>query len=675
MRKAILVLLLTHIGFNLAGCTPVLTPHLTNQIITWLGFSLLGGLLFLLPGWGLGALLYPEWSVVSIGSKIGLSSALSLALYPHLLLWSHLINWQPGVLLAWIPPLIGVLSLAWQALHSQRKWAQTSINNFHIKHHLPELTLLILVCGLIFTRFYAVRSITLPAWGDGLHHTFITALLVENRGLFSDWAPYAELKSLDYHYGFHAAAAAFKWLSGVDAAQATLATGQLFNILAVLALIPLAKKIYPSRWSGVLAVMLAGFGFQMPLYYANWSRFTQLAGQVILPAGIVLIGEYFEQSGRDNRRLGLALLAMSGLGLTHMRVLIFGLLFVPIAFLLNWHPSRTRLLLSKTILLSGLLAGILLPRLLQILNANFFTFFTQLVTSSPTSVQAVATSDPIGDLRFFLPVWGWLLASLGLGWLLWRHRIWAAMLGGWSLLILLAANPDWLRLPGTGVLSNFAIFIAAYIPGAVLVGATLAFLLGRIENHLSSALQHGRWHQPVLYRTLLASLVVLLAIAGAYRYRHTFNPQLANLVTSSDLEAAEWISSHTLPDSLFLINGFLAYNGTTAVGSDAGWWLPYTAQRSVTLPPILYGTEAELYPGYYEHVKELVEAVYTLGPEHLEYIRLLAERGVDYVYIGQLHGSHNAPQPSPLIPELLEGDPHYQLVYQLDQVWIFKFIP
>src|SRR4030066_2372836 len=63
-------------------------------------------------------------------------------------------------------------------------------------------------------------------------------------------------------------------------------TGQLLNILAIISLYPLAYKITKNRWAGVLAILVAGLLSPMPMSYVNWGRYTQLAGQVILPVSI-----------------------------------------------------------------------------------------------------------------------------------------------------------------------------------------------------------------------------------------------------------------------------------------------------------------------------------------------------------------------------------------------------
>jgi hypothetical protein len=205
---------------------------------------------------------------------------------------------------------------------------------------------------IVITRCVAADRLDAPLWGDSYHHTLIAQLLVDNGGLFNSWQPYAEMQSLTYHFGFHGAAAVLHWLGGLAVPKAVVWAGQLLNILAALALYLLALRISDSRWAGVGTLLVAGLLASMPSYYVNWGRYTQLAGQVILPAAIYLTWVVVENQelaiadrrwsvvgGRwslaDWRFFILSWIALAGLALAHYRVLIFVVLFFPALFLLQ----------------------------------------------------------------------------------------------------------------------------------------------------------------------------------------------------------------------------------------------------------------------------------------------------------------------------------------------------
>jgi hypothetical protein len=96
-------------------------------------------------------------------------------------------------------------------------------------------------------------------------------------------------------------------------------------------------------------MLLAGLAFSMPMVYLNWGRYTQLAGLVILAAWVHLAWEFFDNRARSWKLLTLNWLALSGLALTHYRVLIFAILFIPAYFLIDLPNKRFFTILKRSI--------------------------------------------------------------------------------------------------------------------------------------------------------------------------------------------------------------------------------------------------------------------------------------------------------------------------------------
>ncbi len=145
------------------------------------------------------------------------------------------------------------------------------------------------------------------------------------------------------------------------------------------------------------------------------------------------------------------------------------------------------------------------------------------------------------------------------------------------------------------------------------------------------------------------------------------------LVTRPDLRAASWIRNHTEPGARFYVNSFFAYGGTSVVGSDGGWWLPLLAERATNLPPLNYSAESSFNPDYREQINGLVEIVLTEGIEDPQVYAQLRDLGITHVYLGQLQGRVNNPNPG-LNAETLVSSPLYRPVYHQDQVWIFELV-
>ena len=226
----------------------------------------------------------------------------------------------------------------------------------------------------------------------------------------------------------------------------------------------------------------------------------------------------------------------------------------------------------------------------------------------------------------------------------------------WCGLVFWAANPQWLNLPGEGVLSNYAILIAAYIPAGLALGTALSWFIGRGQVRAVVAcaglIVLGVWHVPLRCSDVRESPYAL--------------------VTRPDLHAAAWIEENIPQNARFMVNSFFAYGGTDIVGSDGGWWLPLLAQRQTTLPPLTYETERGPRPDYLEWINALSALVQDKGMTHPDVLRALAERGVTHIYIGQRQGRVNYSGPHVLIAEQLLADSNFEPVYHRDRVWIFR---
>jgi hypothetical protein len=431
------------------------------------------------------------------------------------------------------------------------------------------------------------------------------------------------------------------------------------------------------------------------MYYVNWGRYTQLAGQVILPAAIYFAWDILLAQSQDpasttlgnslkdkirrwlpvsSASLALAWMAWGGLALTHYRVLIFAALFFVAFLFLYARRASWRDLFLKTFWMGAGAALFFLPRFVEVFGGKILLIFARQM-STPAATVAASTSaqqyNSIGDLFFYLPAWLWLLFPLAIAWGLWRREKSVALISLWWFLILLAANPQWLQLPGEGALSNFAVFIAAYIPVSVLAGD----LLGQ---GISSKWKvgSGKWQAAsgnILALTLLI-LVFGVSVWGARQRLGDLQVTTSALVTSSDVRAAEWLQKNTPLDARFLVNSFFAYGGSAIVGSDGGWWLPLLAQRQTTLPPLNYSFDQGPRPDYVHWINALTGEIQNKGVTHPDVLTLLRERGVSHVYIGQRQGRVNYGGPYVLEPGQLLASPDFHLVYHQDRVWVFEII-
>jgi hypothetical protein len=242
-----------------------------------------------------------------------------------------------------------------------------------------------------------------------------------------------------------------------------------------------------------------------------------------------------------------------------------------------------------------------------------------------------------------------------------------------------------LRLPGAGILSNFAIFIAGYIPAGVLIGSATGDLLSVFGIVQNSEILESRRSQPsennqnsqtrkLVLNTVILFVIIGISVLSIRSNLRIVQPAAHALVTRPDLKAGKWINENLPSDAKFLVNSFFAYGDTLVVGSDAGWWLPFLAQRETTLPPINYGTEQGPPPDFVSYTNELVATIRTNGISHPETLKELQKRGVTHIYIGQQQGQVNANEPPMLSTRELMADPRFELVYNQDRVSIFELM-
>lgn len=595
--------------------------------------------------------------------------------------------------------------VAWQGIQARRfvgqavrrQMARLLAAGPWITYHLPHLALLATTALVLGVRLYAVRDLATPMWGDSYQHTVMAQLIVDNGGLFDSWEPYAPLQTFTYHFGLHANVALFHWLSlldgdGLPVYRSMIWVGQILNVLAVLTLYPLALKVSGSRWAGVVAVWIAGLMLPMPMYYVNWGRYTQLAGQVILPVAVVLSWSLFdspprarsgrvwsEDSGRRSKAQGFLLggrwgecfacigclvpawIAVAGLALTHYRVLIFYGVFV-LAWLLLNSGRGWRLAWGRAIWLGAGPLAIVLPWVARTLGSSIARTVTRQMTTVPDRLSSFSVQyNAVGDLSTYIKPWGWLLLAVAVASGLWWRRRGTLVVSAWWFLLFVATNPQMLGLPGSGVITNFALFIATFIPAGILIGDLGGLLIDRVGSR-------------VWVHIFLVFLLVAYGLRGARLRIGDMRVQQHALALQPDVEAMAWIRENTPADARFLVNSFFAYGDALVVGSDGGWWLPLLAERANTVPPLNYGAEQGPWPGYRLWVNELTGQIQDRGACDPETVEMLRARGITHVYIGQQQGRVNYSGPHVLVAQDLLSSSYYRPIYHQDQVWVFELV-
>lgn len=638
---------------------------LLKEALIWAMYIGIFGIIYIVPGSAFLKLLDQKWDTRDWFEKIVLAAGVGLVIHPILILWTSLVGIRLGPLYAWLPLIFGLGTLI---LLSLLKRQIRTFNPGKLHFEWIDLALLIIISFIVISRFWAIRTVVIPLFGDSYQHTMITKLLLDHSGLFSDWQPYTDLVTFTYHFGFHSIAAVFSWMSKLSAPQSVLVVGQILNCIAVFSLYPIAKKIGASKIAGLVAVVIAGCLSPMPAQYVNWGRYTQLAAQATLPIFAILYIDTLQTKYLKGSQAVLSGVLLAGIALTHYRIILFAVLFFVGYHLIFLSDSSSRNKLRLSIIVISVAILLSLPWFINSFGGRLVSLFRVQLSTAPSLVrETTPVNNPTGPLDSYLPVYiWWLFGIASTAAILLRHKIGTMILLWWALIVF-AANPQWLNLPGAGIITSFAAFIAAYIPAGILIGASI----GWMSNYITSkALPVS-----IPYLNITTIGLLIIALYGASRQARILNPGQFSLVTRPDIRAANWIDSNLPADAHFVVNSFPAFYDTTVVGSDAGWWLPLLAFRSTTLPPITYVFEKDPYPGYRQSINNLVDTLRTYGTLSPEYLQALEKRGVTHLYIGQRRGSVNYDGPLSFDPKMLLSDSHFIPIYNQDRVWIFEVHP
>jgi len=648
--------------------------------LTWAGMLAIGFFLFILPGWGLFSLLWPGWGNLAWPEKLGLSAGLSLALYPLLLVWTDIIGLHLGAVYAWLPPLAGLGMIVWRNRRRLNKEGLKQIALAPFRRAslsiLPDITLLIVLALIVFTRFWAIRSLEAPLWADSVQHTVMAQLMLDNGGLFKSWLPYAPYKSLTFQFGFPAFTALFAWLTGMTSVKATLIVGQIINGLAVLALYPLAVRIAKgNRWAGIGAVLVAGLLSFMPAYYVNWGRFAQLAGQAVLPVALWLAWEALASSSPSPTQkridkgwlvtIGFSALALAGMILCSYRMPYFYATFI-LALLVGWGLPELRLngriwARKMGILLAiAVLAGLLfLPWGLRLVGSHLGAQVEASMTTGSTMQSVLNDYSAWGGILRYIPAALAAVALAGLAWSLVRKHWMVAAQALWVALVGSVVAGRMIHLPGAKMMQSFAILIALYIPVGLVVGWLISEIVGSGKA--------GK------RQILVAMAVLVAAIFSAVGQRSIPIPDTVAYVTRPDMLAMAWIREQLPDDVHFLVEGVM-YQNTGIIGSDAGWWLPLLAGRQNSIPPQYATMEKPIQPDYTKRMTALVKNLQTTSPGSPQGVALLCGEGLHYVYIGQQEGEaalRFLGSPQLFSPDAFIPSQYYRLLYHQDRVYVF----
>lgn len=633
-------------------------------------------------------------------------SFLSIAFWPLLLLYASLAGLRFTPAFVWGVLLICALYLAYRVAQTINRPAPTGSTSMLaprlrlFRPRVPRLGWAINFLALggmtalaLAFRLGDAQGLVVPMFGDSLHHTMITTIIMSTGQVPTGYAPFVPVDTFTYHFGFHTLAATFGLLSGSSAPYSVLLIGQALIVMAVPGAYILNRQLFNTRLAGLGAALLTGFVSLMPNYYINWGRYTQLAGQVLLMAALTFV---VRAMSAEWKRSDVAITAfcVAGLIVVHYRVLIFfglfGLALGAWQLITMWGRWKAVWAAWGRGLLAVAIGLIATSTWVYNLATNYLPGLAGRL-STVTSDYLAQYNNP-GALPFYV---GLLLPAIGLAGVViavmsaLSRR--AAQSGGDSAAItppyfVALVVAMWMALliaslwVVPGAIGSYTVAITLYIPLSALGGYAVAWAC-RVAGRLLSA-------PPTAFALgILVAAPVLASFTGA---SHVADPAQFAYVQPADLRAFNWIKANTPPDAKFLISSEFSYAGRGVTASDAGMWLPLLAGRNVSVPALSAWMERPVSPSFFTDTRKL--AAYTQptgGPGDSDQpalvsrdiipavqslsdpqpLALMQQLGITYVYSGAAEGK-SAPRLD--IAIMRKDSRHYKLVYFDSGVYVFQ---
>jgi hypothetical protein len=215
------------------------------------------------------------------------------------------------------------------------------------------------------------------------------------------------------------------------------------------------------------------------------------------------------------------------------------------------------------------------------------------------------------------PTSGYILIGLGLIGLLWSvFKTEKVHFQLWAILVMFFALPTGFRLMN---FRNDYFALVAFIPIAITSAFGIMLLFGQFIKRKNLA------------SYLILLIGVALSVGGAWQNSRAVNPETI-LATRSDLEALEWIKTHTPEDARFFVNttnwGFDVYRGV----DGGGWILPITGRWSLA-PTIFYPFGGDL--SVLEIWSDWTKRASKVNTCDVDFWELVQESNLSYLYIRQ----------------------------------------
>lgn len=620
-------------------------------------------IMLLIPGWAFLSVtgIWKNWNPMQ---RWFLALGIGISFYPILFYLSRAIlpALHIGERKLWVVLLIMFLTSVWFLRNSWQeqfelgKWGGV---------------ILAVLAATLFTRLWLAHLYPYPAWTDSLHHTLLTNLVSVNGILPYDLTPYAPTSLAQYHLGLYALTGSLQILADIPAHTALLWMSQTLNGLCVIGIfLFLDKKV--SRLAALVGMIVVGLLSFQPAWYFNWGRFTQISSQSLFLIAAITTWEAMDnwkndwpdQKPKIYFTTFLAGILNAAVFLLHYRAagyLLPLLAIICIYEIIGNIQEKRHFIKSITgvCLIAIISFSLILPALIPAFEVYYDKRVVEVVKNDETSLkEPIPTSEnPYFSNYNLESVWSlsskkWLIALAGAGafiGLLGKKRSLTIITLLWCFALVLEGLAYKLNIPLLAFTNITGMMIMLYMPVGLLVGLLVHESFSKINEQRKSKIE------PIfLWFLLFAGFI------GSF-YRLTDVEQYRQFMTNQDQMAMEWIKDHTPRNAVFAIHTYY-WLPNSAHGSEAGYWIPYFAERKTTTDTMI----SSLGPKHDMVINRsnAVMSLYTDQPA----IDKLCELGVNYLYDGNKEAFDN----KSFNLEAILTFPNVKPIYENNNVLILK---
>ncbi len=382
---------------------------------------------------------------------------------------------------------------------------------------------------ILIIRLAFIKELLMPPYSDPVeHYKIVQDFLSQNADPKSFYSIFGHY----YHFGFHSLSVWLFTLVNTDSPLVLALWGQIFLAIIPFSVLGLVGSIAQDKTSAWMAFLLAGFGWEMPAFAANWGKYPMLAGTAVFAAPVAVL--YLLSSHKLNKKsLLLGITLVFGVTFLHTRLLISISLAI-FAYIFASQFTDRLVVNNKIINLLLLTSSILLS-----LWLHFETFLQGYYNAYFMILLGVLLLLPFAFRSFPSLALAALIFLLGMG------------------IVAKIPTPAFLQNYSHSLLDRTFVQISLFLPLSILGGLGISGFWKAFAN--KKFLRNG-------IMVIISFLLTFNAAQLSY-----YPDPCCKYVRDRDVAAFNWIKLNVTSDAVFFVPGLRVSDHI--LGTDAGIWI------------------------------------------------------------------------------------------------------